>query len=43
MQSGRFREARAHYETANGLDLSRPDRAALNVLLARTASRPLHS
>ncbi|HEX4096343.1 MAG TPA: hypothetical protein VHX64_06415, partial [Caulobacteraceae bacterium] len=42
MLSGRYAEARAQYETANGLDLSKPDRAALNVLLARTASGPLH-
>jgi tetratricopeptide (TPR) repeat protein len=42
MLSGRYREGRAQYEIANGLDLSVPDRAALNVLLARTASGPLH-
>jgi tetratricopeptide (TPR) repeat protein len=42
MLSGRYREARAQYEAANGMDLSRPDRAALNVLLARTAGGPLH-
>jgi tetratricopeptide (TPR) repeat protein len=42
MLSGRLHEARAQYETANRLDLSKPDRAALNVLLARTASGPLH-
>jgi hypothetical protein len=42
MLQGRYREARAQFETANGLDLSTPDRAALNVLLARTASGPLH-
>jgi tetratricopeptide (TPR) repeat protein len=42
MLSGRYAQARAQYETANGLDLSRADRAALNVLLARTASGPLH-
>jgi tetratricopeptide (TPR) repeat protein len=41
MLSGRYAEARRQYETANGLDLSRPDRAALDVLLARTASGPL--
>ena len=39
---GRYAEARAQYEAANGMDLSAPDRAALNVLLARTASGPLH-
>ena len=42
MLSGRYAEARAQYETANGLDLSKPDRAALDVLLARTAKGPLH-
>ena len=42
MLSGRYREARAQYEAASGMDLSKPDRAALNVLLARTASGPLH-
>jgi tetratricopeptide (TPR) repeat protein len=42
MLSGRYAAARAQFQTANALDLSRPDRAALNVLLARTASGPLH-
>ena len=42
MLAGRYAEATAQYQTANGLDLSGPDRAALNVLLARTASGPLH-
>jgi tetratricopeptide (TPR) repeat protein len=42
MLQGRYREARAQYETANGMDLSKADRAALDVLLARTASGPLH-
>jgi hypothetical protein len=42
MLAGRYREARAQFETANGMDLSAPDRAALKVLLARTASGPLH-
>ena len=42
MLSGRYAEARAQYEIANGLDLSNPDRAALNILLARTASGVLH-
>jgi tetratricopeptide (TPR) repeat protein len=42
MLSGRYAEARRHYETAAGLDLSKPDRAALNVLLTRTAQGPLH-
>jgi tetratricopeptide (TPR) repeat protein len=42
MLSGRYREARAQYETASGLDLSRPDRAALDVLLDRTAKGALH-
>ena len=38
MLSGRYREARAQYLAAKSLDLSGPDRAALRVLLARTAS-----
>jgi tetratricopeptide (TPR) repeat protein len=42
MLSGRYAEARRQYEAANGMDLSKPDRAALDVLLARTASGPLH-
>ncbi len=42
MLAGRYREARSQYEVANGLDLSKADRAALNVLLARTASGALH-
>jgi tetratricopeptide (TPR) repeat protein len=42
MLSGRYREARAQYQAAQGMDLSKPDRAALDVLLARTASGPLH-
>ena len=42
MLSGRYAEARRQYEIANGLDLSRPDRAALDVLLARSAKGPLH-
>ncbi|HEY5412863.1 MAG TPA: hypothetical protein VIJ94_19260 [Caulobacteraceae bacterium] len=42
MLSGRYAAARVQYQAANGLDLSKPDRAALNVLLARTASAPLH-
>ena len=42
MLSGRYREARARFQAAAGMDLSEPDRAALNVLLARTASGPLH-
>ena len=42
MLSGRYAEARAQYEAADGMDLSKPDRAALNVLLARTAAGPLH-
>ncbi|HEY5411560.1 MAG TPA: hypothetical protein VIJ94_12620, partial [Caulobacteraceae bacterium] len=41
MLSGRYAEARAQYVAANGMDLSKPDRAALDVLLARTASGPL--
>jgi len=42
MLSGRYAEARAQYQIASGLDLSVGDRAALNVLLARTARGPLH-
>ena len=42
MLSGHYAEARRQYEIAKGLDLSRPDRAALDVLLARTARGPLH-
>jgi tetratricopeptide (TPR) repeat protein len=41
MLSGRYAEARAQYRAADGMDLSPADRAALNVLLARTASGPL--
>jgi tetratricopeptide (TPR) repeat protein len=42
MLGGRYAQARRQYEIAAGLDLSRPDRAALDVLLARTARGPLH-
>jgi tetratricopeptide (TPR) repeat protein len=42
LRSGRYAEARAQFEAANGMDLSRPDRAALDVFLARTARGPLH-
>jgi tetratricopeptide (TPR) repeat protein len=42
MLSGRYAEARRQYEIASGLDLPKPDRAALEVLLARTAKGPLH-
>jgi tetratricopeptide (TPR) repeat protein len=42
MLAGRYREARAQFEAANGLELAAPDRAALNLLLARTAKEPLH-
>ena len=42
MLSGRYAEARAQYRAAAGMDLSKPDRAALDVLLARTAVGPLH-
>jgi hypothetical protein len=42
MLSGRYAEARAQFEAANGMDLGKADRAALNVLLAHTASGPLH-
>ena len=40
--AGRYSEARTQFETASGMDLSRGDRAALEVFLARTASGPLH-
>ena len=42
MLQGRYAEARRQYEIASGLDQSRPDRAALDVLLARTKAGPLH-
>jgi hypothetical protein len=42
MLSSRYAEARRQFEVANGLVLSKPDRAALDVLLARTATGPLH-
>jgi tetratricopeptide (TPR) repeat protein len=42
MLSGRYAEARRQFAVANGLDLSKPDRAALDVLLVRTARGPLH-
>jgi len=42
MLDARYAEARRQFETANGLDLSKTDRAALDLLLARTASGPLH-
>jgi tetratricopeptide (TPR) repeat protein len=42
MLASRYAEARRQYEAANGLGLSRADRASLDVLLARTAAGPLH-
>ncbi len=42
MLQGRYAEARTQFQTARPLDLSRPDRAALNVLLSRTSKGPLH-
>ena len=42
MLAGRYAEARSQYEAAAGMDLSKPDRAGLGVLLARTAKGPLH-
>ena len=42
MLSGRYAEARSQFVAANGMDLSRPDGAALAVLLERTAKGPLH-
>jgi tetratricopeptide (TPR) repeat protein len=41
MLSGRYADARAQYQAASGMDLSPADRAALNVLLVRTASGSL--
>ena len=38
LRAGRYREARAQFLAARGMDLSRPDRAALDVFLARTSS-----
>ena len=42
MLSRRYAQARAQYQAVNGMDLSRPDRAALDVLLKRTAAGHLH-
>ncbi len=42
MLSGRYGEARAQLQAASGMELSKSDRAALDVLLTRTASGPLH-
>lgn len=42
MLSGQYAEARERFETANALALSAPDRAALNVLISRTGTGPLH-
>ena len=42
MLGGRYAEGRRQYEIANRLDLPKPARAALDVLLARTANGPLH-
>jgi tetratricopeptide (TPR) repeat protein len=42
LRLGRYHEARAQFEAANGMDLSKPDRAALNIFLDRTAKGPLH-
>ncbi len=42
MLSGRYAQARTQFETAMGLDLSIPDRAALDLLLERTSKGPLH-
>lgn len=42
MLAGRYAEARRQFEAADGLELSVGDGAALKVLLARTASGPLH-
>ena len=40
--AGRYAQARAQFEAADDLGLSAPDRAALDVFLARTATGPLH-
>ena len=42
MLAGQYRAARAQFEAADALALSAGDRAALTVLLARTAKGPLH-
>ena len=42
MLAGRYAQAREEFGSTARLDLSAPDRAALNLLLARTASGPLH-
>ncbi len=42
MLSGRYAEARAQFQRAAALDLSKPDHAALDLLLTRTARGPLH-
>jgi hypothetical protein len=42
MLSGRYAEAREQHQMASGLDLSKPDRAALEPLSARTAKGTLH-
>ncbi len=41
MLSGRPANARAQYAAAKGMDLAPPERAALDVLLARTAAAAL--
>ncbi len=42
MLAGRYAEARRQYEAADAMDLSKPERAALDVFLAPTAKGPLH-
>ena len=42
LRAGRYADARRQFEATSGLDLNAPDRAALNVFLARTAGGPLH-
>ncbi len=42
MLAGRYAEARAQFVAASSMDLSKPDLAALNLLLGRTASGRLH-
>ena len=41
LRTGRYRQARAQFLAASGMDLPRPDRAALAVFLTRTSSGPL--
>ena len=42
LRAGRYAEARRQFVASGGMDLNAPDRAALNVFLARTAGGLLH-